>query len=110
MMAQYEARRAARQRFGPTYRCRECTLMLPAEAFDVERNDPTDLLSMLLAQDDAKLTEKCIALGAWRVCSVCVRVPSSTSTTRCTRCEQERWQGYFSTASTVCDACHQREK
>ena len=98
MMAEYEAGRAQRKKFGPTYRCGHCTLMFPAEAFDVDRHDIADLHNM------------CIGLGSLRVCSACVQVPAGTSTSLCTRCRQQRQVGYFSTESDVCNACHLQEK
>ena len=49
MMADYEAGRAQRHKFGPTYRCNECQVMLPAEAYDVNRNDISDLHMMCIA-------------------------------------------------------------
>ena len=52
----------------------------------------------------------CIGQGALRVCTVCVQVAPGTSTLRCTRCTQSRHQGYFSTGSDVCRACHLQEK
>ena len=98
MMAEYEAGRAQRHKFGPTYRCNECHLMLPAEAYDVNRNDISELHMM------------CIGLGSWRVCTMCAQIPPGTSTARCARCTQHRQLGYFSADSDVCKACHQLEK
>ena len=98
MMAEYEAGRVQRHTFGSTYRCRHCTLMFPADAFDVQRHDITDLHNM------------CIGQGSLRVCTVCVQVPPGTSTSRCTRCTQQRQLGYFSVESDVCKACHLQEK
>ena len=39
-----------------------------------------------------------------------MQVPPGTSTSRCTRCTQERQLGYFSAESDVCKACHLQEK
>ena len=81
-MAEYEAGRAQQHKFGPTYRCRHCALMFPADAFGVDRHDITDLHNM------------CVGLGSLRLCSVCVQVPPGTSTSRCKRCTQQRLVAY----------------
>ena len=98
MMAEYEAGRAQRHKFGATYRCKECNLMLPAEAYDVNRHDISELHNM------------CIGLGSLRLCTVCAQVPASTSTARCARCTQQRPLGYFSSDSDVCQPCLQLER
>ena len=98
MMAEYEARNAQRHKFGATYRCKDCNVMIPAEADDVNRHDIGDLHEM------------CIGLGSLRVCTMCARVPSSTSTAGCARCTQQRPVGYFSADSDVCEACLQLER
>ena len=59
MLADYEAGRAQRHKFGATYRCKKCNLMLPAEAYDVIRNDISELHTM------------CIGFGSLRVCTMC---------------------------------------
>lgn len=98
MMVEYEAGRVQRHKYGPLYRCRHCNLMFPGKAFDVDRHDIADFHML------------CIGLGSLRVCTVCVQVQPSTSTSPCTRCTQQRQLGYFSADSDVCKACHLQEK
>ena len=97
MMADYTAGRAQRQKFGATYRCKECKHMLPEEAYDVDRHDVADLHTL------------CIGLGSLRVCAACAQVPPSSSTSQCAKCTQQRSQGYSAPDSHVCQACHQAE-
>ena len=43
MMADYEAKRVARQSLRPTYRSRHCSLLLPAEAYGVNQHGVADV-------------------------------------------------------------------
>ena len=60
--------------------------------------------------DIADLHNLCAGLGSLRVCSACVQVPASTSTSLCTRCTQQRELGDFSAESDICNACQLQEK
>ena len=62
LMAIYEARRAERKQFGPSWRCGDCSLSLPSAGFDVDMRETTEL------------HKTCIGTGHWRCCSACTQV------------------------------------
>ena len=99
-MAKYEAGRIQRQKSGPTWACGGCSLRYPAEAYDVDRHDITDLHQM------------CIAQGYFRMCTVCaqIRVHTHDDTKLCSKCTQHLGLSYFTEDSDICKPCLLRQK
>ena len=75
-MAKLQIWRAQKRSHGPEWRCGECGLALPADAYGVDRQNASDCHLF------------CIGPGHWRCCTACARVRVQPTSSEARVCEK----------------------